>query len=102
VPEPVDWGRVAARGGEWPPKQALVQFGGAAVRIAVNGVGITGLQVARRKHVDHADLAAEIGDVCRDPIQHTIGISFGQRLRPTVRRVEFAGCIATGRVRHLL
>ena len=37
---PFDRGRVAAQGSERPPEQALVEFGGAAVRVAVNGVGI--------------------------------------------------------------
>jgi hypothetical protein len=40
VPEPADWGRVAARRGQWPPQKALVQLGGAAVRIAADGVGL--------------------------------------------------------------
>jgi len=60
------------------------------------------VQLVWGKHVDHADFAAQIGGVSRDPVQHTVGISLRQRLSPNVRRVEFPGCIATGRVRHLL
>src|SRR5262249_39055163 len=52
VPEPVDRGRVAARRGQWSPKQALVQLGGAAVRIAADGVGVAVAQVVRRQDVD--------------------------------------------------
>ena len=43
MPKPVDRCRVAALGSKRPPEEALVELGGAAVRIAVNGVGIAGL-----------------------------------------------------------
>src|SRR5215467_8135605 len=45
VPESADRGGVTARRGEWPPQKALVQLGGAAVRIAVDGVRVAVAQV---------------------------------------------------------
>jgi hypothetical protein len=98
VPEPADRGRVAARRGQWPPQKVLVQLGGATLRIAADGVGIAAAQVVRRQDIDRADFVAQIGGVPRDPVQHAIGISLGQRLGPAVRRIEFPGRIATGRI----
>src|SRR5215468_4768522 len=61
VPEPADRGGVTARRGEWPPQKALVQLGGATVRIAVDGVRVAVAEVLWRQHVDRADFVAQIG-----------------------------------------
>src|SRR5262245_50397311 len=77
VPEPVDWGRVAARRGQWPPKKVLVQLGGAAVRVAVDGIGVATAQVVRRQDVNPEDFVAQIGGVAGEPVQHAVGIASG-------------------------
>jgi hypothetical protein len=46
----------------WRPDEA-VQLGGAAVRIAVDGVGVAVAQVVRCQDVDRADFGAQIGGV---------------------------------------
>jgi len=102
MPKPVDRGRVAAQGSERPPEHALVELSGAAVRIAIHGVGVAGEEIGRCQDVDSADFVAQIGSVPRDPVQHPVSIALGQRLGPAVRRVEFPGRVATGSVRYLL
>ena len=47
-------------------QQALVQLGGAVLRIAADGVGVAFAQIVRRQDVDRADLVAQIGGVPRD------------------------------------
>ena len=102
MPKPVDRGRVAAQGSERPPEHALVELSGAAVRIAIHGVGVAGEEIGRCQDVDSADFVAQIGSVPRDPVQNTIGISLGEFLSPTVGGLEFPGLIAASCVRHLL
>ena len=94
-------GSWAARRGQWPPQKALVQSAEPPYGLPFINWGCVA-QVVRRQDVNCADTCRADRERARDPVEHAVGISLGQRLGPAVRRVEFPGCVATGRVRHLL
>src|SRR5262245_37626276 len=102
VPEARDLSSVPGGRWQWAPEEVLVEFCGAAVRVAGHRIGVVGDEVARGDDVDGEQFRGQVGGVPRDPGQHPARVAVSQVLVPAAGRIELARGITEWGQRQLL
>jgi len=90
VPEVRDLRSVPGSSRQRAPEEVLVEFCGAAIRVASHRIGVVGDEVARSDDVDREQLRGQVAGVPRDPGQYPACVALHQVLAPAASHIESA------------